>query len=759
MPRLLEPNAFEAVERWLCVGGRSLKRAFPQESFSDLVPASLEDVVERVEQGFSGNRRRVRTSAAMLGLALSMGASGALLSRQGAVAAAGLPSAPLNPTLSTLPSGLDVPAAGMMPVATLDASDTVYHTVQEGQTLSQIANVHSVEVNTVEQANGVSAETVLQVGQVLKIPVSVEAEPVPTSSDLPSELAVAQQEQAAFDQSDAQLKASQAAALEAVHQKRQELQQALELSIRPEQFSVEASDQAQPATSSGVEPQFLGRVAPSQVAAALDENEPTPQLLQDGREADSLSAATWTSEAVPVQIEAERVESQVFNASPEPKPELTVNPEVEIGLPTAADDQGEVEAEVVQEETLQISTSIEGVSSPPWIEQPYDIREGDTIADLAEAYGISTADLVRINQLENPDLIVAGESLLIPQVNQQSGSLGSAGVETVAAVDGPVFSSGANANSPLERLTQLQSTVLNPIENEADLQQLRQTMLPTRYSRALAPDADQPAVADPASADIAIDNPSADTYMANLMADVDAAQQLAISELQSSEQSVASIAAVEAPENLSEMSSAAVNPEFENRASYQSAASDSALGGPVPVVDDSTQLLAAAPLGSEAYAPINRPAAGQVVSPDMPALPNADEFLPEAPNYFNGYVWPTTGTLTSGYGRRWGRMHHGVDIAGPVGTPIVAAASGVIERAGWNSGGYGNLIDIRHADGSMTRYAHNSRLLVSSGQQVAQGQQIAEMGSTGYSTGPHLHFEVHLQGQGTVNPISYLPGR
>ena len=153
------------------------------------------------------------------------------------------------------------------------------------------------------------------------------------------------------------------------------------------------------------------------------------------------------------------------------------------------------------------------------------------------------------------------------------------------------------------------------------------------------------------------------------------------------------------------------------------------------------------------------PAAGQVVSPEMPILPSADEYLPEAPDYFNGYIWPTHGTLTSGYGWRWGRMHRGIDVADPVGTPIVSAAPGVVERAGWNSGGYGNLVEVRHADGSMTRYAHNSRIIVRAGQQVAQGQHIADMGSTGYSTGPHLHFEVHVPSRGTVNPMAMLPGR
>ncbi|MEM9482976.1 MAG: M23 family metallopeptidase, partial [Cyanobacteria bacterium P01_F01_bin.116] len=171
------------------------------------------------------------------------------------------------------------------------------------------------------------------------------------------------------------------------------------------------------------------------------------------------------------------------------------------------------------------------------------------------------------------------------------------------------------------------------------------------------------------------------------------------------------------------------------------------------------ELLAAAPLDPSVYVSSPAPATGQVVSPEMPILPSADEYLPDAPDYFNGYIWPTRGTLTSGYGWRWGRMHRGIDVAGPVGTPIVSAAAGVVERAGWNSGGYGNLVEVRHADGSMTRYAHNSRILVRSGQRVAQGQHIADMGSTGYSTGPHLHFEVHLPDRGTVNPMAMLPGR
>jgi murein DD-endopeptidase MepM/ murein hydrolase activator NlpD len=122
-----------------------------------------------------------------------------------------------------------------------------------------------------------------------------------------------------------------------------------------------------------------------------------------------------------------------------------------------------------------------------------------------------------------------------------------------------------------------------------------------------------------------------------------------------------------------------------------------------------------------------------------------------------GFAWPAQGSLTSKYGRRWGRMHKGIDIAGPVGTPIVSAADGTVIFAGWSSGGYGNLLEIRHNDGSTTRYGHNSRLLVSVGQQVRQNQQVAEMGSTGRSTGSHLHFEIRTSGMSAVNPMAYLP--
>jgi murein DD-endopeptidase MepM/ murein hydrolase activator NlpD len=118
---------------------------------------------------------------------------------------------------------------------------------------------------------------------------------------------------------------------------------------------------------------------------------------------------------------------------------------------------------------------------------------------------------------------------------------------------------------------------------------------------------------------------------------------------------------------------------------------------------------------------------------------------------------PTSGEMTSGYGWRWGRMHNGIDIAAPVGTDIHAWKSGRVVFSGNADDGYGNKIIIEHNDGSKTLYAHimDGGLLVQAGQEVEQGQHVAEMGSTGFSAGPHLHFEIHVGG-GAVNPLEYI---
>jgi len=119
-----------------------------------------------------------------------------------------------------------------------------------------------------------------------------------------------------------------------------------------------------------------------------------------------------------------------------------------------------------------------------------------------------------------------------------------------------------------------------------------------------------------------------------------------------------------------------------------------------------------------------------------------------------GLIWPVQGVLTSPFGMRWGRMHEGIDIGASIGTPIYAAASGTVVYAGWE-GGYGNLTVIDHGGGLATAYGHQSRLGVSNGQVVTRGQVIGYVGSTGHSTGPHLHFEVRVNGVPN-DPLNYL---
>ena len=128
----------------------------------------------------------------------------------------------------------------------------------------------------------------------------------------------------------------------------------------------------------------------------------------------------------------------------------------------------------------------------------------------------------------------------------------------------------------------------------------------------------------------------------------------------------------------------------------------------------------------------------------------------ETPN-----IWPVAGHISSYYGYRispggiGSTFHEGVDIAGDYGTPISATAAGTVTQAGW-VGGYGYLVEVKHADGIVTRYGHNSAVLVYEGQHVDQGSMIALMGSTGNSTGPHCHYEVRIHGE-AVDPMYFLP--
>lgn len=126
----------------------------------------------------------------------------------------------------------------------------------------------------------------------------------------------------------------------------------------------------------------------------------------------------------------------------------------------------------------------------------------------------------------------------------------------------------------------------------------------------------------------------------------------------------------------------------------------------------------------------------------------AAEALPFAHPVKSGFRY------TSGFGRRWGRMHAGADFAGPVGTPIYAAGDGVVTHASWLSS-YGRLVKIKHENGVETRYAHMNKIRVKKGQRVSRGDRIGDMGNTGRSTGPHLHYEVRVNGT-PIDPMKFI---
>jgi hypothetical protein len=175
------------------------------------------------------------------------------------------------------------------------------------------------------------------------------------------------------------------------------------------------------------------------------------------------------------------------------------------------------------------------------------------------------------------------------------------------------------------------------------------------------------------------------------------------------------------------------------------------------VVGSQVRLAQSSPVRTHSLIGLKPVGSGGLSWPELPGF--GEEEIDRSGPHAGRWVWPAKGVFSSGYGWRWGRMHKGIDVANNVGTPIVAAQAGRITFAGWHDGGYGYLVEITHEDGSMTRYAHHSRLLVREGDEVDQGQTIGLMGSTGRSTGPHLHFEIHPAGKGAANPMEFLPAR
>ena len=197
------------------------------------------------------------------------------------------------------------------------------------------------------------------------------------------------------------------------------------------------------------------------------------------------------------------------------------------------------------------------------------------------------------------------------------------------------------------------------------------------------------------------------------------------------------------------------------------------VGAPPAAADETVQEGMVAPTGGEQHTPttadlsealemIEERLSTRRSSIDLLAetmrreFPGAASYASDSAPHTTPSIWPAAGFVSSPYGLRFNgtEFHQGIDIAADMGAPIVATADGVVTAAGWN-GGYGNMVDVDHGGGIVTRYGHASALAVTVGQQVRRGEVIAYVGSTGRSTGPHVHYEVRVDGQ-PVNPAGYL---
>jgi murein DD-endopeptidase MepM/ murein hydrolase activator NlpD len=651
------------------------------------------------------------TSAAVISFALSLGAHGLLLGANSQRAVAFDPVQGESQPVQGYE--LAAGASGLEPSLPNPGVNFAEHVVQEGQTLGQIAQLYRVEAAKLASFNEISADSVLRIGQTLKVPVdglvaagessAVYYGLIPTPAGAPSTANVGS--------TSAKVASAQPSALPQA------------------QNSVKSSAVVQPVA------------APQSVSA------PDLTTLQQKREA--------------LQQELER---------------LKLNHRIEASNANAS---------AVRSSDSQSVVPPAAATAP----KTYEVAPGDSLASIARAHGVTYAAMLRVNQLADPDWIFVGQVLNVPASEQANVSVADNSVilasrpnaqldvqlPTVSkpVVDGAVKpdavkletvkseavkseavkSEAVRSDVVRSEVARVQSSPTLPIVQPGSSTLPR----PAFLSRAAAAASDQQLSSVPQQLPASRIRTS---YVENLRQEISQLRQKhsgrSSGDVQVSTQPVTR--AVAAPVASKAVEAAGGRRVVAVNTQMPTAVGAAGRGGAVPAAvqakPQGRQVLAANPRPN--YDALTQSALGRMVSPELPALGKPDNYLPNGRPQFNGYIWPSKGVMTSPYGWRWGRMHNGIDIAGPIGTPIVAAAAGVVKYADWNDGGYGYMVEIEHPDGSMTRYAHNDRILVKEGQQVSQGQQISEMGSTGYSTGPHLHFEIHLAGQGSVNPMAYL---
>lgn len=699
---------------------------------------------------------QVRRSTAMIGLAISMGATGLLLTQNRVAVAAN--SLTATATLSNLSASLSSTHATSSSKSQL-APLNLKHKVKLGESIKQLAQEYQVEAAALANLNKLSVEADLVSGQILKIPSLEEFKLQAPPRQLGTILSKSQE-----------LPPNPVnTSLDHLRVTRKRLQDSL-TELKTEKFNLKSnissllanvSDVSQPLRPISSQFQENGSVRETTIRViTFPESVSASNLTTLVDTADSLSSSfssknvsststpEKTGENFPSTLssftklpslplsEMEQAEIPQFN---EPIPIPISTPENALASIAVFPPYSSPLSKLTFEPS-KIGISVESTSTEqarivpkPGVKlvqpkQSYRVQPGDTLNSIARYHGLTLSELILVNSITNPNLIKVHQSLVLPE-----------------------------------------SATKAQLENRPHISQSRNLVAssPSRFSNSPLPvSVSVPSSASPAEInrrekqssgnedlemlEISV-NPSPDSYTKQLKTDIANLEQEY--EVETGARRIKT-----EPDNQRKSKppvlGQTLNPEWaSDRRNYPSYKEQVAQQLP----KFRSRLMGAAPNDAEQYNDAFRIPVGTNVGPELPPLSVPDNYLPNAPMQFTGYIWPSKGVLTSGYGRRWGRMHRGIDIAAPIGTPIMAAAPGEVITAGWNSGGYGKLVKVRHPDGSITLYAHNNRLLVRRGQKVEQGQQIAEMGSTGYSTGPHLHFEVHPSGTGAVNPVALLP--
>jgi murein DD-endopeptidase MepM/ murein hydrolase activator NlpD len=743
-----------------------LKRALKKRVKAVLknTPSSDGATAEQMNVANTKVNRQARTKAAMIGLAISMGATSLLVTRQSDQAQAAAPVGSQK-AASAIPAAPDTEVK--FAAKQLENQNVSIADVQENPVI--------VEPTPVSQVPGLEAKLQISATQ-LGVPATPSdknslylhpqalqglqtgnqpqtAQKLSSASGVVDSPAISLDGKVASSEVNAQLKAQQEFALNRLQEKSNRLRNSLA------ELRSEETPNLSAANIGLVQPNNLVETAPQKINANSAVNEQLPSVV----DANNTSLAS--------RLRQGRVNSAT-SAAAAPAP---------------------VKFAAVPEKAA------------------YEVKPGDTLAAIASKYGTSISELVRANNLTNPNQIQISQQLIIPAsgvnrtianqsqlannpsfvpstatpklatppVNGVSTNLNlpttsqlsviadsSITVPTPATANdqvpvslpselettpGMVTPNGVGGNTPIPKVfTEIQTNkkpqrVARTKGNErlrslqAEIERLRE-----KYR------AQQAGVSVPSSADtnneaVELPVPSPNNFAVSSPNAPRSAVEIPVPSplgAQPNRPPLRNIPSANEP----------INPQFRPNATLRQAPNGSRtrLATPPGNANDSLGRMR-----------------GTTVSPQLPPLAAVDQYLPKPidetlppPSSSTvTYQWPAKGVLTSGFGMRWGRPHRGIDIANAVGTPIYASADGVVSRAGWNNGGFGILVEVRHADGSMTRYAHNSKLLVRAGQQVRQGETIALMGSTGFSTGPHTHFEIHPPGKGAVNPVALLANR